>query len=206
MTAPSRRRIWLIALGSGVAACAALLGASSFVEERYRERIVPANRAPQAPVAIVFGAGLESSTEPSPILAERLDTALALYRARTVTTLLVSGDSSDRYHDEARVMRRYLVERGVPEQSVLEDPAGASTYDTCYRARDAYGVRRALLVSQSFHLPRALFIAGSLGIDAWGVPADGERSARSTYELRELFSRPFALVMVTLKPQPHGAR
>jgi vancomycin permeability regulator SanA len=202
----AHRRIWIPALALAVAGSGALLGASSFVEERYRERLVTADHAPQAPVAIVFGAGLESGSEPSPILAERLDTALTLYRTRKVTLLLVSGDSSDRYHDEARVMRRYLMDRGVPEAAVLEDPAGASTYDTCYRARSTYGVRRALLVSQSFHLPRALFIAESLGIDAWGVAADSERSGRSSYELRELFSRPLALVTVTLHRQPHAAR
>jgi vancomycin permeability regulator SanA len=200
------RRLWIPALGVAVAGSGAFFGSSAFVEERYRERLVAADRAPAEPVAIVFGAGLESGTEPSPILAERLDTALALYRARTASSLLVSGDSSDRYHDETKVMRRYLVEHGVPESSVMEDPAGASTYDTCYRARATFGISHALLVSQSFHLPRALFIAESLGIDAWGVAADSERSGRSAYELRELFSRPVALLAVTLHRPPREPR
>ena len=104
---------------------------------------------------MVFGAGLETSIEPSPILAERLDVAVALYRARKVHALLVSGDSSDRRHDETKAMKRYAVERGVPESDVVEDPAGVSTYDTCYRARSVYGVNKALLVTQEFHLPRA---------------------------------------------------
>lgn len=178
------------------------LAASAFVALRYRDRILPPERAPSAPVAVVFGAGLGPSGIPSPVLAERVDAAIALYRAGKVQKLLLSGDNSDRYHDETSAMRRYALQRGLPESDVVGDFGGLSTYDTCYRAKEVFEVDHALLVTQAFHLPRALFIANSLGIDAFGVPADGPDAGRSVYSLRELFSRPLALAMVLLRPTP----
>jgi SanA protein len=196
-----RKLKWLAALA--LAVVVSVLGASALVEQRYAERIVRAADAPEAPVALVFGAGLESGREPSPVLAERLDAAVALYQAHKVQALLLSGDGSDRHHEETKAMRRYARDRGVPDEALLEDPAGISTYDTCARAAQVYGVKRALLVTQEFHLPRALYIAHAVGIDAWGIAADEGRPGRSPYELRELLlSRPLALVMVALRPEP----
>lgn len=180
-----------------------LLAASYYVECRYADRIVVARDAPQAPVALVFGAGL-SGQEPSALLAQRLDTAIGLYRAGKVRRILVSGDASERYHDESGAMMRYTVERGVPPADVDVDVAGLSTYDSCSRAKDVFGVERALLVTQRFHLPRALFIARSLGIDAHGVVASEGRATPVQYVLRELFSRPLALVMVLARPVDEG--
>ncbi len=177
--------------------------ASSFyVERRYIDRIVTAEDAPEAQVALVFGAGLESGGVPSEILAERLDTAITLYQSRKVGKLLVSGDNSERYHDETGAMRRYAIDRGIPAEDVVGDFAGLSTYDTCYRAKAVFGIERALLVTQEFHLPRALFLANSLGLEAYGVRADKALAEPSRYEMRELFSRPLALAMVLLKTEP----
>ncbi len=183
------------------AAAAGLLAASVFVERRYRPRIVSPEQAPTVPVALVFGAGLAARDEPSAVLAERIDAAVSLYRSRKVRKVLVSGDNSERYHDETRAMRRYAVERGMPEEDVISDWAGLSTYDSCFRAKALFGVNRAILVTQDFHLPRALFIANSLGIDADGVAADAGRE-ESSYAVRELFSRPWALLMVLARPSP----
>ncbi|WP_370459161.1 vancomycin high temperature exclusion protein [Aggregicoccus sp. 17bor-14] len=178
------------------------LGASLYVSLRYRGRILPAARAPEAPVALVFGAGLAAVREPSPVLAERLDKAVELYRSGKVKRLLVSGDNSDRRHDETRAMVAYVRARGVPEADVEADFAGLSTYDSCVRAHRVFEVRRALLVTQAFHLPRALFIANSIGVEAWGVAADEGRQGTRRYALRELVSRPLALAMVLLHAEP----
>ncbi|HYX92946.1 MAG TPA: ElyC/SanA/YdcF family protein, partial [Myxococcaceae bacterium] len=156
---------WLLA--AVAFAAGALVAAAVFVEWRYRGRIVSPAGAPQAPVALVFGAGLERGGTPSAVLRQRLDTAVALYRRGTVKKVLVSGDNTDRYHDETLSMRRYVLALGMPEQDVVADHAGVSTYDSCFRARDVFQVRRAILVTQDFHLPRALFIANSLGIESW---------------------------------------
>lgn len=188
-------------LGVGVLLLAA---ASAYVELRYAGRIVDLADAPEAPVALVFGAGL-SRSEPSPVLAERLDMAIALYRQGKVGKLLVSGDSSDGYHVETTVMRRYAVEQGVPPADVLEDHLGLSTYDSCLRAHRVFKLRRALLVTQRFHLSRALFIANSIGLDAHGVAADPGARRSSPYVVRELLSRPLALGMVIFRPDPAGS-
>jgi len=190
------------ALGLGLAAL--VLGATSlYVDRRYASRIVPPAEAPAAPVALVFGAGLTRS-EPSPLLAERLDMAIALYRRGKVKRILVSGDNSDRYHDETEAMRRYAVEQGIPAGDLLADDWGLSTYDSCVRARQVFHLDQVLLVTQRFHLSRATFIANSVGLDAHGVPADSPGRSRSPYALREMLSRPLALAMVLVRPRPAG--
>jgi vancomycin permeability regulator SanA len=192
-----RRAAWALSLVLGLS-----LGCSLYVSLRYRGHILPSAHAPEAPVALVFGAGLAAVREPSPVLAERLDKAVQLYRAGKVRRLLVSGDNSDRRHDETRAMVAYVRARGVPEADVDADFAGLSTYDSCVRAHRVFEVQRALLVTQAFHLPRALFIANSIGMDAHGVAADEGRTRTRRYALRELLSRPLALAMVLVDAEP----
>jgi SanA protein len=186
----------------GALALLGVLALSHFVQARYEDRIVPLSGAPSAPVALVFGAGLAPGGVPSPVLAQRLDTAMALWKAGRVQAVLVSGDNSDRFHDETRAMRRYLLERGLPEAAVQGDDSGLSTYDSCVRAFTVFEVRRALLVTQRFHLPRALFIANSVGMEAWGVAADEGRPSTRRYAVREMFSRVLALAMVMVGKEP----
>jgi len=192
----------------GMTVAAAFIALSLYVEHRYQHRIVPLAEAPQVKVALVFGAGLARGQEPSPVLAQRLDAAVALYKAGKVQKLLVSGDNSDRFHDETRAMRRYAVEQGVPEADLVGDHAGLSTYDSCVRAKEIFGVTRAILVTQRFHLTRALYIANASGIDAWGVAADERKEAGSTYALRELVTRPvdWALVQAGARPRFLGEK
>ena len=200
--ARSWRRWVLGLLAMGLAAVLAVWVVSFYVEKRYADRIIPRAEAPQAPVALVYGAGLAPGGVPSPVLAQRLDAAIALYRAGTVDSLLLSGDNSDPFHDETRAMLRYVLERGVPPGAVEEDDAGLSTYDSSVRAHTVFGVREAVLVTQRFHLTRALYIANSVGIDAWGVAADEGRPRTRRYALRETFSRVLALGMVLAEAEP----
>jgi vancomycin permeability regulator SanA len=128
--------------------------------------------APTVPVGIVFGAQLRAGGRtPKAFLAGRLVTAVRLYRAGKVRALLVSGDAHGDSGNEVAVMSRYLTEHGVPAERVVADPYGLDTYDTCRRARDVYGVTRALLVSQRFHLPRAVTLCRHAAITADGVAA-----------------------------------
>ncbi len=175
--------------------------ASVYVKAKYAERIFSASQVSPAPVALVFGAGLAHGV-PSPLLAERLDTAVELYRMGKVEKILLSGDDSLRSHDETKAMLRYAQKQGLPKNAITRDFAGLSTYDSCFRARAVFGVRRAILVTQGFHLPRALFIANSLGIDADGVAADGTLSGPWLYEGRELLSRALAFTMVMTRARP----
>jgi SanA protein len=188
-------------LGSALA-LVGVLALSHFVRVRYEDRIVPLSSAPEAPVVLVFGAGLAPGGVPSPVLAQRLDAAIALWKGGKAQLVLVSGDNSDRFHDETRAMRRYMLQRGLPEHAVLGDDSGLSTYDSCVRAFAVFRVRKALLVTQRFHLPRALYIANSVGMDAWGVAADEGLPSTRRYAVREMFSRVLALVMVALGREP----
>jgi vancomycin permeability regulator SanA len=128
--------------------------------------------APSAPVVVVFGAELAPGGQrPKSFLAGRLDVAAELVRAGKAKAILVSGDATGYSGNEVAVMTRYLVDRGVEARRIVSDPDGLDTYDTCVRAARVYGVRRALLVSQPFHLPRAVTLCRRSGIDADGVGA-----------------------------------
>lgn len=177
-----------------------VVGPTVYIELAVRGRIVSAAAAPVVPWGIVFGAGLAPGGEPSPILAERLETALALYRSGRVERLLLTGNT-DPHHDEIRAMRRYLTKGGVPERAISGDLEGVSTFDSCWRARGVFGVQRATLVTQAFHLPRAVFLARAAGIDAVGVRAGGGRW-RAPYVWRELLARPLAVVDAWVHPRP----
>jgi vancomycin permeability regulator SanA len=136
--------------------------------------------AGRAPVVIVFGAQLEAGgTVPKLFLKGRLDTAIDLVRDGKAKAVLVSGDARGASGNETAVMSRYLADHGVPAHRIVADGSGLDSYDTCKRAHDVYGVRRALLVSQRFHLSRAVALCRGLGVDADGVAArcDGCRSS-----------------------------
>jgi SanA protein len=133
-------------------------------------------------VAIVFGAGLRRDGTPSPILRDRVATAAQLYFAGKVEKLLMSGDNRFEDYNEPGAMYGYAVDLGVPPEDIVLDYAGRRTYDTCYRARDIFKLNSAILVTQSFHLPRALYVCNQLGLPAAGVSAD-QREYRSTSQL-----------------------
>jgi len=148
-----------------------------------------------APVAIVLGAGVRADGKPSDALADRLEQALELYRAGKVRKLLLTGDHGTREYDETNGMRRFVLARGVREEDVFCDHAGFSTHDSLARARQVFGVRRAIVVTQAFHLPRALYTAQALGIEAQGVPCDRRAYQKGLwYALRETGSRTKAFV------------
>lgn len=195
---PSHAARWLLSVV--LLAGLAVSVASAWVGLRYRDRILPAREVPEAPVALVFGAGLSSPGVPSPVLAARMEAAIALYREGKVSQLLLSGDNQSRYHDETGAMQRYALAQGVQPDHIRLDRLGLSTYDSVRRAQVLYGVKRALLVTQRFHLPRALYLANGLGIEAWGVAADAEPDKPSPYAWRELAGRPLALAQVLTRP------
>ena len=128
--------------------------------------------APEAQTVLVPGAAVSKEGALSPIFIDRLDTAIALYTAGKVSKILVSGDNSTDIQNEVNPARLYLIEKGVPDGAIFLDHAGFDTYSSMYRARDIFGVSSILISTQSFHLPRAVFIARWLGIEARGVNAD----------------------------------
>jgi vancomycin permeability regulator SanA len=127
--------------------------------------------APSEAVALVFGAGLLPNGAPTPMLADRVAVAVELYRSGRVRKLLMSGDNSRPDYDEVTAMRNRALALGVPPEDVGRDHAGFSTYESCYRARAVFGLERAVLVTQAYHLPRAVYTCRALGIEAVGVGA-----------------------------------
>lgn len=178
---------------------------SVLIDLAYAPEIVPLASAPASPVGVVFGAGLAPGGEPSPLLAERLETALSLFHAGKVQRLLLTGNAGA-HHDEIRAMRHYLVNAGVPERALVADLEGTSTFDSCWRARSLFGVQDALLITQRFHLPRALFLAARAGISAHGVAAGGRPRWTSLAVWRELLARPLAVLQVLTHPKPAPAQ
>jgi SanA protein len=152
--------------------------------------------APPKPVAIVFGAGLTRDGRATRVLRDRVETGARLYFDGKVAKLLMSGDNSHEDYNEPQAMKDYALQLGVPEEAIVLDYAGRRTYDTCYRARDIFGLKEALLVTQSFHLPRALYLCNQLGVDASGVAAENHyflKRSRAYWNLRELIATPVAL-------------
>jgi vancomycin permeability regulator SanA len=174
-----RRRTWrratkivLLAVLAGVLVTAAsvLWVRSSADGYLYGERDVPA-----APVGLVLGAQVDPGGTPSPFLAARLDLARRLFEAGKVKVLLVTGDHMDWDYDEPNAMRTWLVEHGVPDRKIVLDHAGFDTYDSCARAVRVFGVTRAIVITQTYHLPRAVTLCRRQGLDAVGV---GDESVR----------------------------
>ena len=155
---------------------------------------------PPAPVAIVPGALVKPDGEMSAMLADRVEQAARLWHAGKVGKILVSGDHHTWAYDEPDTMRKQLVRDGVPPRDVFEDHAGFDTWATMVRARSIFGVSDAVVVTQGFHMPRALYLAEEAGIDATGLTADlhewGYQGRKS--EAREVLSRVKAVVDVTL--------
>ncbi|ROS31814.1 vancomycin high temperature exclusion protein [Cellulomonas sp. PhB150] len=124
---------------------------------------------PDTPVALVLGAGLHPDGTPSTYLARRLDAARSLYERGAVQVILVSGDNGTAQHDEPTAMRDYLVDHGIPSDKIVLDYAGFDTHDSCVRAHQVFGVDEAVVVTQDYHLPRALFSCAAAGMDVTGV-------------------------------------
>lgn len=189
-----------------LAAFAAVAGSVNvLVEARGAARIRPLDGVSDADAVIVLGARVYRDGSVSPMLADRLDTALSLYRARKAPRILVSGDHGTGSYDEVNAMRRYLEGQGVPAEHIFMDHAGFTTYDTLYRARDVFGVRRAVVVTQRFHLTRSLFVADALGLDAEGVVADRRPYTLGSLvrsNVREVGARVKAAVQALATPRP----
>lgn len=171
----SRRRRTLIAVAV-VGALAVGLGPTAWVRATSAGREYSVADVPATPVGIVLGAGVRPDGTPSPFLQYRLDLAAQLFTAGKVRVLLVSGDNRTSHYDEPTAMQRYLVAKGIPAAKVVRDFAGRDTYDSCVRAVRVFGVRRATLVTQAYHLHRALAICRSVGLEAVGV---GDRRAQA---------------------------
>ena len=190
-------------------ACLAALGLLALIVPRLIttlhsvSHIHSVENAPRERAAIVFGAGLSRSGRPTPILRDRVETAARLYLSGKVEKLVMSGGARSYGQSEPESMRAYAVSLGVPADAIVLDHGGQRTYDTCYRAKAVFGLDSALLVTQGFHLPRALFVCNALGLRAEGVAAANRRYwpvMSLIWNVREQFATVAALVDVYVSP------
>lgn len=152
--------------------------------------------------AVVFGAGLDRNGEPSPVLRDRVAAAVSLYQAGKVEKILMSGDNRFIDYNEPGAMFNYAVELGMPPQDIVLDYAGRRTYDTCYRAKAIFKLDSVILVTQAYHLPRAIFTCNQIGLPSIGFSADlrvyNQRSSL-IWNIREIPATFIALVDVWLR-------
>ena len=168
-----------------------------------RAGVYSINDTPMAETAIILGARVFPSGGLSQVLADRMETGVELYKKGKVKKLLLTGDHGQVTYDEVNAMRKYALSRGVPDEDIFMDHAGFSTYDSMYRAKEVFRVRKAVLVTQEFHLPRALYIARAVGVEANGVNADKRDYIGMDYiYLRELLARTKAAAQVIAGSEP----
>jgi vancomycin permeability regulator SanA len=174
-----RVRTALFLAGVGLAGVGVLAGTIGFVRVSAAAYLHTAESVPAAPVALVLGARVFPSGTPSPFLAARLDLAHQLYREGKVRVVLVSGDNMAPEYNEPDAMRGYLIDAGMPPEDVVADYAGFDTYDSCVRAQRIFGVDQLIVVTQGYHLPRAVATCRALGLDATGVGDYTQQYTRS---------------------------
>ncbi|WP_246141964.1 SanA/YdcF family protein, partial [Hyella patelloides] len=147
------------------------------------DRHLSSAQIPQEDVAIVFGAGLLADGNPSPMLADRVDSAVKLYQHGRIHKLLMTGDNSMISYNEVVAMKRFAHDLGVPTKDITLDYAGFSTYESCYRAHKVFDIHRAVVITQNYHLPRAVYTCRQLGVNAVGLGTPD----RDIYGLRGMF-------------------
>jgi vancomycin permeability regulator SanA len=152
---------------------------------------------------IVLGCQVKADGSLSHMLRDRLERGVELYKQKSAPKLLMSGDHGQINYDEVNAMKQYAIENGVPSEDVFMDHAGFSTYETIYRARDVFDAKKVIIVTQEYHLYRALYIAKQLGVEAYGVSADLNRYAgQSMRDLREILARNKDFAKCIVKPKP----
>lgn len=168
----------------------------------FSSRIQEMEKISNQKIAIVFGAGLRRDGSPTPILQDRVKKAVQLYQAGKVKKLLFSGDNRFIEYNEPGSMRAYAISLGVPSEDIVLDYAGRRTYDTCYRARHIFQVEQAVLITQNYHLPRALFLCQQMGIKANGINADLRQYSPASFtlwNLREILATSAAMIDVWIR-------
>lgn len=197
------KKLILLSLAASVGFGAGALLIDRHVRMTGYRHIIDIEALPEADAILVLGALVFPDGRVSSILADRLITGIQLYEQGKAPKLLLSGDNGRKDYDEVNGMKEFVLDRKVPAEDVFMDHAGFNTYESLYRARDIFQVNRVIIVTQEYHLLRALYIAEKLGIEAYGVPSDRHRyQGMARFELREIFARNKAFFWTKLQMPP----
>ncbi len=198
--------ILVVCLALCLLGIAAVLGVDAYVKGSTGDRILSQQQAAElaeVDCIVVLGCQVKDDGRLSHMLEDRVKRGVALYHDGAAPKLLMSGDHGREDYDEVDAMKRYAVENGVPVADVFMDHAGFSTYETVYRAKAIFGAKKVLIVTQRYHLYRALYIAKQLGLEAYGVDADYRTySGQTARDIREVLARCKDFAMCVVKPEP----
>ena len=205
-----KKKIWawvaVAILGIGILGAAAVFGVNAWVVYSIDEYILSPEQAEElihVNCILVLGCGVRADGSPSDMLNDRLRRGVDLYEEAIAPKLLMSGDHGRDGYDEVDAMKQYAVDAGIASEDVFMDHAGFSTYESMYRAKEIFGAKRVVIVTQQYHLFRAVYIARSLGIDAYGVSSDYRRYMGSTSrEIREVLARCKDALTCVFLPEP----
>ncbi|WP_242981383.1 SanA/YdcF family protein [Ruminiclostridium sufflavum] len=184
---------------------AAVLILNAYVKASVRDKIITGEQAASidSDCVLILGAGVWSDGNPSAMLEDRLLEGIKLYNGGASEKLLMSGDHGRNEYDEVNVMKKFAIDRGIPSENIFMDHAGFSTYESLYRARDIFGAGKIIIVTQKYHLYRALYIADKLGIEAYGVASDPRRYAgQMRMSFREILARVKDFFNAIVQPEP----
>lgn len=181
-----------------------VLGINFYVKLSTKKQIIESkdySKIENIDCILVLGAGVWGN-EPSPMLEDRLQEAIAMYKNNVATKIIMSGDHGRNDYDEVNIMKKFAIENGVASEDIFMDHAGFSSYDSIYRAKEIFGVKRIIIVTQKYHLYRALYIAKNLGLEAYGAGADPRQYVGWVYrEFREVLARNKDFVKCIFKPK-----
>ncbi len=188
-----------------VAIAIIVLGINLYVRLSTKNQIIKGNEysnLSDVDCIIILGAGIWGD-KPSPMLEDRLQEGINLYQNGVSDKIIMSGDHGRKEYDEVNIMKNYAIEKGIPSENIFMDHAGFSTYESIYRAKDIFQAKKVVIVTQKYHLYRALYIANRLGLEAYGVGADPRKYVGAfNRELREILARDKDFIKCIFKPEP----
>lgn len=200
------KKVLVILVCFGLLGAAAVFGINAHVKKTGGKRLLTVEKAAEledVDCILVLGCLVRSNGTPSDMLADRLEQGIGLYELGAAPKLLMSGDHGRKDYNEVETMKQYAVSAGISSSDVFMDHAGFSTYDSIYRAKEIFAADKVIIVSQEYHLYRALYLAEKLGLEAYGVAAEGDDYSGQTYrELREILARVKDFMTAIIKPEP----
>lgn len=184
----------------------AVFGLNGYVKHSVKDNLITPQQAAEigdVDCILVLGCQVKPDGTPSHMLEDRLRRGVELYELGAAPKLLMSGDHGRQGYDEVGTMKQFAVDAGVPSEDVFKDHAGFSTYESIYRAKEIFNADRIIIVTQAYHLYRALYIAEQLGVEAYGVHCDYRTySGQMMRDIREILARVKDFAMTVIKPEP----
>lgn len=195
-----------VIVGIGLLGVGIVFGVNAYVKGSVDDKIMSVDETADLhglDCIIVLGCKVKDDGTPSDMLKDRMKRAIELYENGVAPKILMSGDHGQTSYNEVMTMKQYAIDKGVPSEDIFMDHAGFSTYETMYRAKEVFGVEKAIVVTQDYHMYRSLYIANELGIDAYGCPsARYNYSGQTSRDIREVAARCKDFVTTIFKPEP----